>query len=94
MLEGIIPDNWGAGFYQMWVIDLSRNFLHGNVPAGLAEMPQLRELWWGLYKLNPVDTWLLNPPGFFNPFERTSNVISWFLKVCAFQIRLVPLRRG
>ena len=45
MLEGTVPDNWGGGFYQMWVVDLSRNFLHGDVPAGLADMPQLRELW-------------------------------------------------
>ena len=33
MLEGTVPDNWGSGFYQMLVVDVSRNFLHGDVPA-------------------------------------------------------------
>ena len=44
-LDGNVPTGWGASFHRLEILDLSRNLLYGDVPAGLALMPNLRELW-------------------------------------------------
>ena len=43
-LEGTVPSEWGADFAKLESLDLSRNFLVGEVPEGLADIPRLKEL--------------------------------------------------
>ena len=44
LLEGEVPSDWGGDFAKLRSLDVSRNFLIGDVPAALAEMPALEEL--------------------------------------------------
>ena len=39
-----MPSEWGADFAKLESLDLSRNWLIGEVPVGLADVPRLKEL--------------------------------------------------
>ena len=45
MLEGTVPTTWGSQLKYLQILDLSRNWLIGDVPPALADIPNLRELW-------------------------------------------------
>ena len=45
MLENQVPATWGSQLRYMQILDLSRNWLIGDVPPALADIPNLRELW-------------------------------------------------
>ena len=45
MLENQVPATWGSQLRYMQILDLSRNWLIGDVPPALADITNLRELW-------------------------------------------------